>query len=331
MNNHATILIVLFSISTWVSAERTLPVVSTNTTGKKTAITQESDKGEVRLYAYQVKRDNLFYKRFVPKNKKKGRILIENTNDNTDDLKVDPINVDEKLANLNQKIEIVEASIAKLNRDLNSEMQKSYEETTTLVKKVAEETTSKLEIVIAGFSVILIFIAALLFFLRRCIYAFAEDTEKKIHIAKSSLEKEALGLDIKLIEILENQIFLPQEKKSYLISDQEVDIDHSLVLKVADEITRMQKNIYQMGPSVKGIKPLTKGLDRIRKNFMANGYEILDLLNKPYNSRMNIDVINYVDNPALGEEDKVIVKVIRPQVNFNGVLIQRAQVDVAAN
>ena len=131
--------------------------------------------------------------------------------------------------------------------------------------------------------------------------------------------------------MLEKQLLLSQEQKLESSTEQEAEPDHSLSLKVADEITRMQKNIAQMDPSVKGIKPLTKGLERIRKNFMGNGYEIVDLLNKQYNSRMNIDVINYVDDPSLGEDDKIIVKVIRPQVNFKGVLIQRAQVDVAVN
>jgi hypothetical protein len=46
---------------------------------------------------------------------------------------------------------------------------------------------------------------------------------------------------------------------------------------------------------------------------------------------MNIDVINFITDENLTAGRKIITSVIKPQVNFNGVLIQRAQVDVSQN
>ena len=59
--------------------------------------------------------------------------------------------------------------------------------------------------------------------------------------------------------------------------------------------------------------------------------ELAILLNKDYDERMNIDVINFITDENLTKGRKIITSVIKPQVNFNGVLIQRAQVDVSQN
>lgn len=86
-----------------------------------------------------------------------------------------------------------------------------------------------------------------------------------------------------------------------------------------------------MDDETKGLKPLIKGIERIQANFASNGYEMVNLLNKDYDERMNIDVINFITDENLSEGRKVVTAVIKPQVNYKDVLIQRAQVDVSQN
>lgn len=157
------------------------------------------------------------------------------------------------------------------------------------------------------------------------------DVEAQIKNAKIALEKESLKLDSKLVEVLESQLKLKQEEKQIASPNSNNENDHSLALKVADEIVRMQKNISKMVDDTKGLKPLIKGIERIQVNFASNGYETVNLLNKDYDERMNIDVINFITDENLLEGKKVITAVIKPQVNYNGVLILRAQVDVSQN
>ena len=154
--------------------------------------------------------------------------------------------------------------------------------------------------------------------------------EAQLHKTKLSLEEETVKLDNKLIELLESQLKV-KEATPVVAAENAAAPDHSLALKVADEIVRMQKNIAKMSDDVKGLKPLLKGIERIQNNFLANGYEMINLLNKDYDERMNIDVINFITDKNLPEGRKVICAVIKPQVNYNGVLIQRAQVDVSQN
>ena len=154
--------------------------------------------------------------------------------------------------------------------------------------------------------------------------------EAQLHKTKLSLEEETVKLDNKLVELLESQLKV-REATPVVATENAAAPDHSLALKVADEIVRMQKNIAKMSDDVKGLKPLLKGIERIQNNFLANGYEMINLLNKDYDERMNIDVINFITDKNLPEGRKVISAVIKPQVNYNGVLIQRAQVDVSQN
>ncbi len=58
---------------------------------------------------------------------------------------------------------------------------------------------------------------------------------------------------------------------------------------------------------------------------------MVNLLNKDYDDRMNLDIINFLADDNLPVGKKVITKIIKPQVNYNGVLIQRAQVEVSQN
>lgn len=155
--------------------------------------------------------------------------------------------------------------------------------------------------------------------------------ESQIKNTKKTLEEESLKLDSKLVEILESQLKLNQENQSNVPTHSKNEIDHSLALKVADEIVRMQKNISKMDNDTKGIKPLVKGIERIQANFASNGYEMVNHLNKDYDERMNIDVINFITDENLPEGRKVITAVIKPQVNYKDVLIQRAQIDVSQN
>jgi chromosome segregation ATPase len=145
-----------------------------------------------------------------------------------------------------------------------------------------------------------------------------------------TLRDEQIKLDGQLIKLLDTQMQLMNAERQTSSAKAE-EVDHSLALKVADEIVRIEKNLVRIEGNDKGVKPIQKALERIRDNFTASGYEMVQLLNKEYDVRDNIDVINFITDSALPANRKIITRIIRPQVNFNGVLIQKAQVDVSQN
>jgi phage shock protein A len=152
------------------------------------------------------------------------------------------------------------------------------------------------------------------------------------HISKTkkSLEEEGIKLDTKLTEILDTQLKLSKEDKvTNPTANNNTEPDHSLALKVADEIMRINKNISNMDPDTKGLKQLTASVNRIKDNFAANGYDMPELLGKPFNDGMKLIVASSIPNENLKKGEEIISRIIKPQVNFNGVMVQAAQVEVS--
>ena len=128
-----------------------------------------------------------------------------------------------------------------------------------------------------------------------------------------------------LLEKIEKQL-----KVSNATKVDEKKPDHSLALKVADEIVRIKTNLMRMDASVRGHKQLSKAVERIEANFLANGYEIVDMLGKPYYEGMKC-VASFVIDETLPEGSQKITRVIKPQINYNDVMIQAAQIEVSQN
>ena len=150
--------------------------------------------------------------------------------------------------------------------------------------------------------------------------------QKALQNAQTKMEEESIKLDNKLLEIAEQQIKIPT-----VINNQGTTaIDHSLALKVADEIVRIELNLSRMDSSIKGYKQLAKAVQRIKDNFQANGYEIIDMLGKLYNEGMRINA-NFVMDESLPNGIQRITGITKPQVNYNGEMIQKAQVTVSQN
>ncbi|MDB0614876.1 hypothetical protein PL372_04670 (plasmid) [Tenacibaculum dicentrarchi] len=164
-------------------------------------------------------------------------------------------------------------------------------------------------------------------FLGKRIKSSKTDVETQIRNTKQSLEEESVKLDNKLVEILETQLKVKQaETKSQPTTSNKKE-DHSLALKVADEVIRIQKNLGRMDDKTKGLKQLSSSVKRIQDNFMANGYELVEMIGKEYNEGMKATV-NFVQDDDFEEGKRVITRIIKPQVNFKGTMIQTAQIEV---
>ena len=153
-----------------------------------------------------------------------------------------------------------------------------------------------------------------------------------IREAQEKLNEESVKLDNQLIEIMNKQLDVQKEssKTAKPSTGDTPSIDHSLALKVADEIIRIEINLSRMDPKVKGYKQLSKAVERIKNNFLAQGYEIVDMLGKPYNDGMKV-VASFVPVENLNPGEQIITGITKPQINYNGEMIQAAQITVSQN
>lgn len=149
-----------------------------------------------------------------------------------------------------------------------------------------------------------------------------EKAQENIRKAQEKMQEETIQLDNKLIEVLSKQT------ASAPTTTDNGEIDHSLTLKVADEIVKIEMNLSRMDESIKGYKQLSKGVQRIKDNFKANDYEIVDMLGKPYQAGMKA-AVTFVTDDTLEPGQQIISRIIKPQVNYKQVMIQAAQIEVS--
>ena len=154
-----------------------------------------------------------------------------------------------------------------------------------------------------------------------------KEAQGALEKANKDIQEKSIELDNKLVDLLDKQI---QSKPSAPSKDSAKTVDHSLALKVADEIVRIELNLSRMDSGVKGHKQLSKAVERIKNNFLAQGYEIVDMLGKPYNDGMKV-VASFVSDESLKDGEQIITGITKPQINYNGEMIQAAQITVSQN
>lgn len=143
--------------------------------------------------------------------------------------------------------------------------------------------------------------------------------------AQHKLQEESVKLDNQLLDIVQQQL------KGMPAAGEATGIpDHSLVVKLADEIARIETNLSKMDKSVRGYKQLVQAKDRMINNVRANGYEIISLLGQEYNDGMQFQT-RFVPDDTLPEGKRIITGMIKMQVNYNGKMIQPAEIVVSQN
>jgi len=89
-------------------------------------------------------------------------------------------------------------------------------------------------------------------------------------------------------------------------------------------------NLNNMDPDIKGYKQLLRAVNAILDNYNAYGYEIPDLLNKEYDAGMKV-IATMIQDDSIPKGKQIIKRIIKPQVNYKGNMIQAAEVVVAFN
>lgn len=219
-------------------------------------------------------------------------------------------------------------NIQTIANDLGTKIQQTETTAKDSISKLDKDVnTNRLYWIIATLATLLLG-GVLYWLLGKRIATSKTDVETQIKNTKKSLEEESIKLDSKLVEVLDTQLKLKQEEKQMLSANSNTEIDHSLALKVADEIVRIHKNLQQMDANTKGLKQLSASVKRIQDNFASNGYELVEMLGKEYNEGMKV-IANFVPSEDIEKGKEIITRIIKPQVNYKNEMIQSAQIEVS--
>jgi ribosomal protein S20 len=239
---------------------------------------------------------------------------------------------------LNTLIDKSKQELSTINKQLNTKIQQTDENANSKISELDSSLDkNRLYWIIATLATLLL--GGLLYWLlgkrmlsdknevKNQIQSSKTDVETQIKNTKTALEEESVKLDSQLLEIISSQLKI-KESESKTSGNEEKD--HSLVLKVADEVTRILMNLEVMDKSIKGYKHLKKYSESILDNLKAYGYEIPQLIGQNYNSGMNMVATLEFDD-TIEEGKQIIKRIIKPQVNFDKKMIQAAKVIVAFN
>ncbi|MCD4745224.1 MAG: SPOR domain-containing protein [Bacteroidales bacterium] len=106
------------------------------------------------------------------------------------------------------------------------------------------------------------------------------------------------------------------------------EMDHTLPVKLAMEISNMRLKFLSLPENTPGKKQLYEIINKLEKQFNKSNYEIVNLEGKPFEKGMKL-IANFIPSNDLKPGEEIITKVIKPQVNYKGEIIQTAEVDVS--
>lgn len=242
----------------------------------------------------------------------------------------DVVDLKQKLTSLETQVESNKSEIKNTSADLSGKISNS--ETTTNQKFTqVDNSLSKNSL----WSIIGVLGAIIVSGLVYWLVSKRQSNDKtdlidKLSKTKSSIEETLVSEFGKQSELMETQIkLIEQQNKNIPASAKDTEIDHSLALKVADEITLIERNISLMDPSVKGLKQLARSVSKLKDNLLANGYELPELLGKNFHQGMKVIISSSIPDEKLEAGVEIITKVIKPQVNYKEKMIQTAQIEVS--
>ena len=117
------------------------------------------------------------------------------------------------------------------------------------------------------------------------------------------------------------------QTKSMVNSNNEMNgIDHAPFIKTAIEIVRMRRRLDKS--EIKDKKHLQKSLERLEEYFRERGYEIINHEGARYDEGMRV-VASFIPSEELAKGERIITKVIKPQINYKNLMIHSAEVEVS--
>ena len=106
------------------------------------------------------------------------------------------------------------------------------------------------------------------------------------------------------------------------------ELDHTLALKVADEMTRIRNNLSRMPEGTRGYKQITGCVRRIGANLEVAGYRLTEHLGLAYDEELMVEADFFPDESRTPGE-RIITRVVRPEVRYEGKVVQTARLQVS--
>jgi len=241
-----------------------------------------------------------------------------------------------KLSSINARIDSLrhqslrnDSAINKTANELGIKIQETGSKNEGNITKVSESLSKNSLYGIIGVLSTILLSGLLYWLLSKRQQTDKTDFIDQLSKTKSSIEESLVKEFGKQTELMDSQLHLIEQQKTTLQATPNAEPDHSLALKVASEINLIERNINLMDSKTKGLKQLRNSVGKLKDNLSANGYEMPELLGKPFNQGMRVIVATSITDENLEKGAELITKILIPQVNYNDKMIQTAQIEVS--
>ena len=261
---------------------------------------------------------------------KQSMDLISDLKKQLSDLKSNGKNQQQKLIELNEKINLFEGKQTAFGNSLDQLSKDTDAKTETIDKTI----TSRSNWYGIALAVLLMMLGGCYWYLRqknetseKTLSAQMKTAIDTMRSTEEKIAKSDTALADSLFEILKK--LKVQEIGAAVNNPAKLsEPDHNLPLKLADEIHRMRKRLGSLPEDTKGLTPLQKSLERLESELAEQGYEIIDHTGMVYSENLSVKA-RFLPSDDLGPDQKLISKVLVPQVNYKSVMIRSAEIEVS--
>ncbi len=252
---------------------------------------------------------------------------IINNNERSINKKANIVSVESIKNSLENKIDSANSNINRNTTQLVSDAENITNILATLENQGVNIQTTSGKVEKNNLYILLSFLLGFLLLLT-CIVIYKLTSKNKTNISSTKGDiKDILKLDNDLKNILEKHTQVLEQDKGENSEDETL----KSVKMVADEITTMENNIYQMDPETRGLKKIVRAIRNLRNNYKVMGYDIPVLLGNEFNDGDIMEVKADMPDEKIEKGKRIITRIVSPRIDYKGKMIQRAKVELKSN
>lgn len=156
-----------------------------------------------------------------------------------------------------------------------------------------------------------------------------KSVRSELNNAKAGLEAQINNANADFAEKLErtlSELSNPAEDGVSNLQD-----NQGLILDFAQQIASMENNIWHLPDNDRVRKRIERATKKMRDTFMSLGYEMPKLLGTEVTDNQTIEIKNRSEDSRIPVGSRVITKIVKPLILFNGKMIQKPTVDIKEN
>ena len=151
----------------------------------------------------------------------------------------------------------------------------------------------------------------------------------ELNNAKAGLEAQINNANAEFAEKLERS--LSELSNTTKDGASNLQDNQGLILDFAQQIASMENNIWHLPDDDRVRKRIERATKKMRDTFMSLGYEMPKLLGTEVTDNQTIEIKNRSEDSTIPVGSRIITKIVKPLILFNGKMIQKPTVDIKEN